>query len=92
MGMREPFTSEADFSGIVGKRGELKVDRVIHEATIEVSEEGTEAAAATAAVEDRPVSEQISRPIVFRADRPFLYAVVDNGTQNVLFWGRFVIP
>ena len=49
MGATSPFDNSADFSGITGKR-ELKISNVIHKAVVEMNEEGTVAAAATAVV------------------------------------------
>ena len=49
MGAIAPFDETADFSGIGGKR-ELKISNVIHKAVVELNEEGTVAAAATAVV------------------------------------------
>lgn len=80
---------EADFSGI--SDGGLTVDKVIHEAVIDVTEEGTEAAAATAVVMTRSMSAA-PMPRMFRADRPFLYAVYDPATASILFLGRYAQP
>ncbi len=89
MGMVKPFSRDADFSGMTGDR-ELNIDQVIHQAVIEVNEEGTEAAAATAVVIVRTaVPEQ---PTVFRANRPFLFFVKDNVNQSILFNGRVMRP
>ncbi len=86
MGMRQAFTNQADFSGITGGM-DLKIDRIIHQALIEVSEEGTEAAAATAVVIIRKsLLEEDSRK-VFRADRPFIYFLVENRYNSILFSG-----
>jgi serpin B len=90
LGMRAPFGLDADFSGIV-ERG-LKVDYVIHEAVIDVSEEGTEAAAATAGGTRRPIIAVVPRQIIFRADRPFLYFLIGNARREILFAGRFGSP
>ena len=49
MGVIAPFDKSADFSGISGKP-DLLISNVIHKAVIELNEEGTVAAAATAIV------------------------------------------
>lgn len=82
----------ADLSGINGQK-DLFVSHVVHKAVIEVHEKGTEAAAATAvaiALTAAPVEPP--PPVVFRADRPFLFALVDARTGLPLFLGRFAAP
>lgn len=91
MGMENAFNRFADFSGMTGKK-DLVIDKVIHQAMIEVAEEGTEAAAATAVVVIRKTSIDPDEPPVFRANRPFLFFVKDNTTQNILFSGRVINP
>ena len=88
MGMPMAFTGEADFSGMTGTRG-LYIDMVIHQAFIEVNEEGTEAAAATGVsmrLTAAPPGE------VFRADRPFVFLIRDVETGLVMFMGRVSDP
>jgi serpin B len=62
------------------------IDEVSHRAVIEVSEEGTEAAAATA------VFMLSSGPRAFHVNRPFLFYIVDDATGAILFQGRIVDP
>jgi serine protease inhibitor len=89
MGMIDAFSSNADFSGINGKR-DLCISAVIHKAYVEVNEEGTEAAAATGVVM-RLTS--IGPPIpVFRADHPFIFIIRDKLTGSILFIGRVANP
>jgi len=89
MGMTDAFDDEADFSGIDGTRL-LYISAVFHQAFVEVNEEGTEAAAATAVV---MAPKGLPPPIpTFRADRPFVFLIRENHTGSVLFLGRVVDP
>jgi serpin B len=88
MGMHIPFEPDADFSGIDGTRS-LFIDDVVHKAFIEVNEQGTEAAAATAVV--MSLTSVKSTPS-FLADRPFIYLIRDRITGAVLFMGRVMDP
>jgi serpin B len=90
MGMENPFSPIADFSGIDGMKG-LFIDKVLHKAFIEVNEEGTEAAAATAVIMTKCQSIQPSR-IVFNADHPFMFTIQHTETGNILFMGRMSNP
>jgi len=81
--------SVADLSGVDGTK-EPYVSKVLHRAVVDVNEEGTEAAAATAikcvALCARPPPPQ------FRADHPFLFFIQDKATKSILFLGRLVKP
>jgi len=88
MGMTDAF-SNADFSGMNGKGG-LFISAVVHKAFVDVNEEGTEAAAATAVVMSR--TSAAAMPPVFRADRPFLFAIRHDKTGAILFLGRLTSP
>lgn len=89
LGMMPAFF-EADFSGMF-ETVETQIDDVIHEVFIEVTEEGTEAAAATAVVMNRAAS--IPRPpIEVRFDRPFVFAIRHKPTNAVLFLARVDDP
>ncbi|MBN2806871.1 MAG: serpin family protein [Prolixibacteraceae bacterium] len=88
MGMELAFTPAADFSGINGE-GDIWIDYVQHNTFIDVSEKGTEAAAATvvAIVElAMPINTQ------FHADRPFIYAITEKETGAILFIGKMAEP
>lgn len=61
--------------------------KIIHEATIEVDEEGTRAAAATASWVATGIVREPPKPFEMRLDRPFIYAVINMGTQTILFMG-----
>ena len=88
MGMVGAFSDAADFSGLDG-RHDLALSQVVHKAYIDVSEEGTEAAAATGAVVSLTA---LAPPVTFRADHPFLYLIRDTGSGAVLFAGRYSEP
>jgi len=91
MGMTDAFSpGSADFSGMNGKR-DLFISAVIHKAYVDVNEEGTEAAAATA-VTMKVTSIGPTRIPVFRADHPFLFLIRDNLSGSILFIGRVVNP
>lgn len=92
LGMPTAFTPSADFSGMDGKN-DLLISDVIHQAFVDVNEEGTEAAAATAVVMKMAALPGNPRPIpVFRADHPFIFIIQDNDTGAILFIGRVVNP
>ena len=91
MGMVSAFEAEkADFSGMTSGQ-ELYISEVIHEATIDVSELGTEASAASAVIAARP-SAAGTRKKEFRVDRPFLYLIRDRESGSILFMGRMINP
>jgi serpin B len=79
-----------DFSGMFAGGGGDSVNGVYHKATVEVDEEGTVAAAATAV--SICLSASAILPVDFVADRPFLFAVVEERSGAVLFFGHVVNP
>jgi serpin B len=94
MGMRGAFDANAaDFSGITGNR-DLSISAVIHKAFVDMNEQGTEAAAATAVTfEDMAArGEEPPPPIVFRVDHPFVFLIRDNRSGAILFMGRVTDP
>jgi len=88
LGMRAAFGAGADFSGMGGAAGALSISKVIHQADLEVDEEGTVAAAATAVV----MRKAVEMPPVFRADRPFVYLLRHRPTGAILFLGLLSDP
>ncbi len=90
LGMKDAFKShKADFSGITGQKG-LFIDGVFHKTLIEVTEQGTEAAGATAVAMRKGGPPE--PPPTFRADRPFLFIIKDTITGAILFIGRLTDP
>ena len=91
MGMPDAFDYlKANFAGMDSKPDWLYIAVVLHKAFVDVNEEGTEAAAATAVVMKGRGFPQ--PPVVFRADHPFLFLIRDNVTRSMLFFGRVVKP
>ncbi len=89
LGIKLAFSDAADFSGMTDDE-KLKIDKVIHKTFIDVDEEKTEAAAATAItmVKATAMAPREKPKAVFHADSPFEYFIVDNYTKTILFAGR----
>ncbi|NWX02310.1 SPB10 protein, partial [Caloenas nicobarica] len=84
MGIQNAFDpTQADFTGMSAKTG-LFISKVIHQAFVDVSEEGTEAAAATGVL----VLRSKAPTVTFKADHPFLFFIKHNKSQTILFFGR----
>jgi serine protease inhibitor/ankyrin repeat protein len=91
MGMVDAFRwPGANFAGFDGDPNWFYIGEVIHKAYVDVNEEGTEAAAATAVV--GMMGGMPAPPPVFRADHPFLFLIQENSTGNILFMGRVTNP
>lgn len=70
---------------------DLFLSKVVHKAFVDVNEEGTEAAAATAAVMNLRCAMPM-RPTTFIADHPFLFFIRHNPSNSILFAGRYCSP
>jgi serpin B len=89
MGMPTAFTYDADLSGMDGTQN-LYIQKVIHQAFVDVNEEGTEAAAGSGvSIGLKSIAPQTT---IFRADHPFLFAIQDKDNGNILFLGRVSNP
>ncbi|WP_163991441.1 serpin family protein [Pyxidicoccus caerfyrddinensis] len=90
LGMPLAFNpSLADFSGMTTKEP-LNLSAVLHQAELNVNEQGTEAAAATAVV--MAARSAIMQITPFHADHPFLFFIRDTWSGAVLFQGKLVDP
>ncbi len=95
-GIKKAFDrTAADFSGMTANHEAdgLYIGDIIHRAVIEVAEESTEAAAATAiGMRAASLAPRPQPPEPFRVDRPFLFYLVDDASGAILFEGRIVDP
>ena len=90
MGMKLPFSHNADFSGM--SPSPLCLSAVKHKSFVEVNEEGTEAAAATIATMKATSVRRENRPFQMVVDRPFLFVIADQVTKAILFLGVVFEP
>jgi serpin B len=94
LGVQTAFTRDADFSGIVtfsDTSERILIDQVVHKAVLRVDEQGFEGAAATAVMMGT-VSMDISDPVAFHVDRPFLVIIRHGSTGAIYFLARVVSP
>lgn len=97
LGMPLAFSqSKADLQGIMARqksRENLYLDKVVHQATVNIDEDGTEAAAATAAVaKGFGAAQQADDIKFFTANRPFIFFIRHAKTGMILFMGRISDP
>ncbi|KAF8773434.1 putative serpin-like protein [Argiope bruennichi] len=85
LGAYRIFRTGADFSGITRSRN-ISVSEVFHKAVIEVNEEGSEADAVAEVIAEK--TSLIIEKSRFRADHPFLFAIVEKSSNSILFLGR----
>ncbi|XP_064235122.1 serpin B13-like isoform X5 [Aotus nancymaae] len=89
MGMGDTFSErKADYSGMSSHSG-LYAQKFLHSSFVAVTEEGTEAAAATGlgfTVTSAPGHENV------HCNHPFLFFIRHNESNSILFFGRFSSP
>lgn len=88
LGIKTAFTSAADFKGI-SEMGPLSLGLVKQKCYVDISEQGTEAAAVTSA-QIRMTAARPSSYIRMTVDRPFLFFIIDTQESNILFAGRIM--
>jgi serpin B len=91
LGMSQAFTRTADFSGITTAE-KLQVSAIAHKAYIDVDEQGTEAAAATAVMFAAAGLMRMPPPVTMVVDRPFLFAIIHTPSGTPLFLGQVTRP
>jgi serpin B len=89
LGLSRPFGDDADFSYMTGIKdnGLVRIGGIVQKACIEVDEDGTTAAAATAINMTRKCCVMGPEPKVFMANKPFMFMIVDRFTGSMLFMG-----
>ncbi len=88
LGAANIFNSNADFTNIA--KTNMFVSQMFQKAKIEVSEEGTKAAAVTAAIMTMsalPTEEP--KHVTFHANRPFVYMITEANTNAIFFMGQY---
>ncbi|KAM5264031.1 leukocyte elastase inhibitor-like [Ctenodactylus gundi] len=89
LGVEDLFNSnKADLSGMSGTR-DLFISKIVHKAFVEVNEEGTEAAAASAGI---AAFCMLVEEVNFIVDHPFLFLIRKKSTDTILFLGRVSSP
>lgn len=91
LGMGVAFTDTADFSGLTSLSA--AINQVRHKTTLEITESGAEASAATV-VDIMPTSIAVEpeQPFELRVNRPFIVALRDRPTGTLLFVGAIADP
>ena len=90
MGIKDIFDPFSSNLTKFSSEGGLSIGKSIHKAFVEINEEGTEAAAATAFI-----SFRVARPVgpqKFECNHPFMFVIYDNLTENILFMGAYKNP
>lgn len=84
LGIGSAFADASGFRKMM--EGPAVIGEAIHKVFMEVNEEGTEAAAATAVMMSRSIPPSIE------VDRPFALAIHDEETGSILFLGQVMDP
>lgn len=89
MGMPTAFSTQADFSLMLDSEN-IAIQEVIHQAALELNEEGAKASAASGVGMVTMAMPQ--PPAIFKADHPFIFLIREKTTDNILFLGRIINP
>uniref|UniRef100_UPI0040294686 serpin family protein n=1 Tax=Candidatus Cryptobacteroides bacterium TaxID=3085639 RepID=UPI0040294686 len=86
LGVEKAFSKGADFSGITSAG--IAVDEVKQKCFVEVNEKGAEAAAVTSVGVRVTSVGPVERMFIMNVDRPFVFAIFNTGSNDILFAGR----
>jgi len=90
MGMHTAFSNLADFTAMT--ETPVAIGDVLHKAFVSVDEKGTEAVAATAVTINLTSYIPEDQAVVFKADHPFVFVIMDRKSGSILFIGRLLTP
>jgi serine protease inhibitor len=90
MGMARAFSPSAEFPDFFEDPESLMISRVLHQAFLEVNEEGSEAAAATIVEIIRTSFPPVPQRITI--DKPFAFLIMEKHTNTILFAGKLMEP
>lgn len=90
LGVENAFSPAADFSAMSDEA--LYIGDVLQSVRVQVDEEGTRAAAATAVMMMEACAPMTEPPVEMRVDRPFVFLIVDSETESVYFAGTVENP
>lgn len=89
LGLGNLFDGTGDLSGFFDE-GNVQLDDAVHKAKIEINEEGSTAAAATALFSFR--SSRPAEPAQFLCNHPFVFLIYDHKSKGILFTGVYKGP
>lgn len=93
MGITKIFSGEADFSNMIENHPELYLNTAIHKTYIKLDEKGTKAAAVTYFdVKDGAAAIDDTEHIMITFNRPFIYLIKDQSSNEILFFGTVYEP
>ena len=94
LGMRQAFTSDAEFGKLVKEeKDRLLVSKVKQKTFLSVDEQGTEAAGVTSVgIETTSAPVEQEKPFEFKADKPFVLTIRDKEADILFFAGIIENP
>jgi serpin B len=93
LGMHAAFDARlADFREMAEVDFPLFIGQVLHKALINLNENGTEAAAATAIAMFGAAMPSPDKPFEFNANHPFLIVIRETTCEEILFLGAVIKP
>ena len=95
MNVKDAFDfNKANFSGIaeLEPNEHLAISKLVHQAILEVNEEGSEAAAATGVVIAFKMGAAMTPIKIFKCNRPFIFIIHEKKHNNFLFIGKYLTP